>query len=180
VSCVRDNIYKRAELISKHGVWLDLNSQSGEISSASSVKKITIENIISKNDYKLLIKLMSFGVLLPGEEVQTGQTMGGFSMIIRGSISCSIFLFLVEVTLGFKVKSGECKRVCCGAGGAVVMSQTCTPQNRCEGIGNSTKEEAGHCPGEEKNTCSDVKCKGRFYHLQLNVFVLNCNLGHLV
>ena len=76
-----------------------------------------------------------------------------------------IYFLFVEVTLGFKIKSGECKRVCCGAGGAVDMVQTCTPQNRCEGIKNSTKQEAGHCPGEEKNTCKDVKCDGKLFPL---------------
>ena len=38
------------------------------------------------------------------------------------------------------------------------MVQTCTPPNRCEGIGNSTKEEEGHCPGEGKDTCQELKC----------------------
>ncbi|XP_078365535.1 uncharacterized protein LOC144649815 [Oculina patagonica] len=40
------------------------------------------------------------------------------------------------------------------------MVQTCTPPNRCEGIGNSTKEENGHCPGEGKDTCQEQKCGG--------------------
>jgi len=62
------------------------------------------------------------------------------------------------VNLDYIIKDGECKRVCCGAGGEVVLERTCSPSVRCEGIAMKTKKDAGHCPGESKATCKDVVC----------------------
>ena len=63
----------------------------------------------------------------------------------------------VEIT--FKIKDGECKRVCCdGAGGHVKMVSSCESQaannSSCEGFKSEEKEEKGHCPGEAKDRCT--------------------------
>jgi len=62
------------------------------------------------------------------------------------------------VTLGeYEVKAGECVRVCCGAGGPIVLERSCSPTVRCEGI-RTTKEEADNCPNESNAKCKDVDC----------------------
>ena len=67
-------------------------------------------------------------------------------------------MLIVGVSLDYGIKDGECQRVCCGAGGPVVMVQKCTPNDKCEGFLAKTREEAEHCHGEAKDTCSSTDC----------------------
>lgn len=65
----------------------------------------------------------------------------------------------VEIT--FKIKDGECKRVCCdGAGGPVYMVSSCNPQDgkkkSCEGFKSEEKQEGDHCPGEANDLCTNA------------------------
>ncbi|KAJ7337232.1 Glycine rich protein [Desmophyllum pertusum] len=64
------------------------------------------------------------------------------------------------VTIVFKPKSGECKKICCdgGAGGPITVQSQCTPEVKCEGIEVTYKSESGHCPRESKGTCAS-ECK---------------------
>ncbi|XP_067055207.1 uncharacterized protein [Acropora muricata] len=64
-----------------------------------------------------------------------------------------------EFVITYKIKEGECDRVCCdGAGGPVKMIPTCNPPSKHS---NCTEEieEAYHCPGEPKDLCSTT-CDG--------------------
>ena len=65
---------------------------------------------------------------------------------------------VLGVILKYVVKAGECQRVCCGAGGPLVLEQKCTPSDKCEGIKLGTKEEIGHCHKEEIGTCGNEDC----------------------
>lgn len=64
----------------------------------------------------------------------------------------------------YKIKDGECKRVCCdgGAGGPVKMIPTCNPPSQHS---NCTKEaeEDDRCPGEARDVCSSI-CGSRSAH----------------
>ncbi|XP_015750554.1 PREDICTED: uncharacterized protein LOC107330460 isoform X1 [Acropora digitifera] len=56
----------------------------------------------------------------------------------------------------YKIKDGECKRVCCdGTGGPVKMIPTCNPPSEHS---NCTKEalEDDHCPGDGRDLCSSI------------------------
>ena len=60
----------------------------------------------------------------------------------------------------YKIKEGECERVCCdgGAGGPVKMTPTCNPpseHSKC----TEEIEEDDHCPREPKDLCSSI-CDG--------------------
>ena len=70
------------------------------------------------------------------------------------------FNFVLGVTIVFKPKSGECKKICCdgGAGGPITVQSECTPVDKCEGIEVTYKSESGHCPRESKGTCAS-ECK---------------------
>ena len=54
----------------------------------------------------------------------------------------------------YQPKDGECQRVCCdGAGGHIILIETCSPSSECQGFKPKEKKEEGHCPGEDKGTC---------------------------
>ena len=63
---------------------------------------------------------------------------------------------VLGVTLKYSPKAGQCQAICCGVGGALTVERVCTPENKCEGIEPEEKEEKGHCPKEEKGTCTDT------------------------
>ena len=65
---------------------------------------------------------------------------------------------IVGVSLDYGIKDGECQRVCCGAGGPVVMVQKCTPEDKCQGFLPKTRTESEHCHGEDKDLCSSKPC----------------------
>ena len=70
-------------------------------------------------------------------------------------------MLIAGVTLGYNIKDGECQRVCCEAGGPVVMVETCTPKDnkyKCEGFLAKTREELKHCHGETNDLCSSKPC----------------------
>ena len=61
----------------------------------------------------------------------------------------------------YNIKDGECQRVCCGAGGPVVMVEKCTPKDskyKCEGFLAKEREETKHCHGEENDLCASTTC----------------------
>ncbi|XP_044175161.1 uncharacterized protein LOC122958376 isoform X2 [Acropora millepora] len=80
------------------------------------------------------------------------------SLPVNGTL---IEVAFIGVKITFKIKEGECKRVCCeGAGGPVSMVSSCNPQdgnnNRCQGFKSGEKKEGDHCPGEANDLCSST------------------------
>ena len=70
-------------------------------------------------------------------------------------------IFIVGVKLEYVIKDGECQRVCCGAGGPVIMIQTCTPKDKCQGFLPKNRTESKHCHGEENDLCSSKPCPNK-------------------
>lgn len=63
----------------------------------------------------------------------------------------------------YKIKDGECKRVCCdGTGGPVKMIPTCNPPSNHSSC-SKEKEEDGRCPGDGRDLCSSI-CGSRSAH----------------
>ena len=69
-----------------------------------------------------------------------------------------------EYNITYKIKDGECKRVCCdgGAGGPVKMIPTCKPPSDDSQCKEET-EENDRCPGEARDVCSSI-CGSRSAH----------------
>ena len=97
------------------------------------------------------------------------RTITGAQKKYKSMCPLCLTLFTDKVNLfaGFnityRIKDGECKRVCCdGAGGPVKMIPTCKPpsdDSRC----TEEKEEDNHCPGEPNGLCTNT-CGSRSEH----------------